>query len=182
MRTRLMPATCWALHTHHRQTMMCALGSRESCCAVSLFPLDLQLYNGIVPEALSIDGTIMRRGDRVLLVAQVDAVENGIYAAGMGRSADMRQGCRAAGSTIYIRGVTTELCHSYQCTADPSVDVVGSNALPWRKVSAVGPWLCPSVSRSRDMCALQWNKIPSDTKRLFRRFVLVAIVRLTGEL
>ena len=77
-------------------------GSREPCRVVAISNIDLST-GGL----LTIDGVTLEAGDRVLLIAQTDAVENGIYAASAGawrRAADGTQS-RAVnkGITVHIQ-------------------------------------------------------------------------------
>ena len=90
---------------------------------------------------LTVDGVVLVAGNRVLLVAQTDGVQNGIYVVAAGawaRSSDFAVGASANGVSVFVTSGTTETGTAYTCintTASfayygaPVGDIVGTDAL-----------------------------------------------------
>lgn len=82
-----------------------------------------------------IDGVVPTDGMRVLLTAQTNAVENGIYVvsgSSLVRVPDMAVSSTAAGNFIFIdgQGVANNR-QGWVCNALPGQDIVGTNPLSW---------------------------------------------------
>lgn len=90
-----------------------------------------------------IDGVSVVAGDRVLVLGQADAIENGIYiasATAWARSADMPAGSHAAGTYCFVEeGVySTNADAGFVCTTNGPDDVVGTDELAFTKFSGAG--------------------------------------------
>lgn len=85
---------------------------------------------------LTIDGVTLVAGDRVLLTAQTDPIDNGVYVAAEGawsRSADVANGdTLLSGTDIYIEEGTEHANHVQALTAEA---VVGTDAQTWAHIS-----------------------------------------------
>lgn len=81
----------------------------------------------------SIDGVTLVPGYRVLLMAQTNMVENGIYDVGsakyLTRSSDFAVGSHAAGAFAFVEMGTVRGDKGYVCITDYPNDLVGSNSL-----------------------------------------------------
>jgi hypothetical protein len=105
--------------------------------------------DGSVPLQLvpgdTVDGKQLRENDRVLLVAQTNEVQNGIYivtTTGAVRSTDLPAGSVATGVYVFVDEGVAHMDRSYVCTTD-RVDtnnnascVVGTHATQWIQFSA----------------------------------------------
>jgi hypothetical protein len=85
----------------------------------------------------SVGGVSLVAGNRVLLMAQTNAVENGVWVVAAGawsRSADMAAGSSAAGAFCFVEeGTYADV--GYVCTTNVGADVVGTNALSFTQFS-----------------------------------------------
>jgi len=91
-----------------------------------------------------IDGASPAENERVLLIAQSPATENGIWiahaAGGWLRAADMGAGYQAAGSFAFVTAGTTYADTGWVCTAPAANDTVGTDSLPFSQFSAAGTY------------------------------------------
>ena len=89
---------------------------------------------------LTIDGTVVAAGDRVLLKDQSTATENGIYIAASGawvRSTLFDTGYLAAGSVVVINSGTANATTTFQCTSAPGSDEVGTDNIIFIELTTV---------------------------------------------
>lgn len=90
----------------------------------------------------TIDGTGVIAGDRVLLTAQANAVQNGIWivatAANWTRPADFASGSHAAAAFTFIEEGTTYHDTGWVCSTNPPNDVVQANDLAFVQFSSAG--------------------------------------------
>lgn len=81
-------------------------------------------------------------GDRVLVKAQTDASQNGIYQVYAGpwiRTMDMPAGSSAAGVAVFVSEGTVSSDKVYVCTTNSGSDVVGTNTLSFSVTTGVNP-------------------------------------------
>ena len=98
----------------------------------------------VTPDSI-VDGKAVRENDRVLLIGQQNAVENGIYVVttnGLVRADDMVNGTTASGVYVFIDEGVTYMDRSFVCITDrvdtnnaPS-SIVGTFALEWVQFGA----------------------------------------------
>lgn len=91
------------------------------------------LYSNTQPS-LSIDGTTLAAGMRVLLTGQTNAVENGIYLVGstaLSRADDLAAASLASGNFVFVTSGTANGRKGYVCNALPGAETVGTHALTW---------------------------------------------------
>ena len=89
----------------------------------------------------TIDGVAVVAGNRVLLVGQTTATENGVYVVAAGawtRATDMPAGSSAASDYLFIQEGTNYADTGWVCSSDSGVDVVGTNALAFVQFSSAG--------------------------------------------
>lgn len=89
----------------------------------------------------TIDGVSITAGQRVLLVAQTDGIENGIWLAAAGawsRPSDFANGSQAATDFVFVEQGTTAADTGWVCTTNSPNDVVGTDALTWVQFSSAG--------------------------------------------
>jgi hypothetical protein len=90
-----------------------------------------------------IDGVVPTAGMRVLLVAQTNPVENGIYLVpasntALTRTTDLTTGSSASGAFVFINSTSITNGNAGRvCTSLPGSDVVGTNALTWAVFTSV---------------------------------------------
>jgi hypothetical protein len=103
----------------------------------------VSLANGELATAYAagqtVDGITLVLGDRILLAAQTDGIENGIYvvtAEQPTRSTDVPAAYSASGTYVFVDQGTVSLDRSYICISDKGSDVVGTNALQWVQFGA----------------------------------------------
>ena len=88
----------------------------------------------------TIDGVSVSADDRVAVIAQSNAVENGIYICAAGswsRSSDMAAGANAAGASFFVEQGTTNGDKGFVCTSNKAADVVGTNSLSFSQYTGV---------------------------------------------
>ena len=90
---------------------------------------------------VTIDDVILGAGDRILLKAQTNPVENGIWivpAAGNlpARPQDYATGSQASGAYVFIDQGTVWKDRSFACITDRGVDVVDTNETEWIQFSS----------------------------------------------
>ena len=90
---------------------------------------------------LTVDGVVLVAGNRVLLTAQTNGVQNGIYVVASGawaRSSDLAAGSSANGVSVFVTSGTTQTGTAYTCInttaafayyGAPVGDIVGTDAL-----------------------------------------------------
>ena len=79
--------------------------------------------------------------DRVLVRAQTNTEENGIYVSAAGawaRSDDMNAATEVAGSFVFVSGGTAYGSTGWVCTAEPDGFTLGTTAMPWSQFSSAG--------------------------------------------
>ncbi len=79
-----------------------------------------------------VDGYSVSAGDRILVRAQADGRENGVYVASAGfwaRAADLAAGASAAAAAFFASAGTENINRSFVCTNAAGGDVVGTAAL-----------------------------------------------------
>lgn len=111
---------------------------------VRLVSADNKPLSELVPGA-SVDGVQLRLNDRVLLTAQTNAVDNGIWiinASAPSRATDLAAGADASAVYAFVDEGTVYLDRSFICITDrvdvnnqPSA-IVGTNALQWVQFGA----------------------------------------------
>ena len=87
----------------------------------------------------TIDGVSILEGQRVLLAAQSDAVQNGIWEASAStwsRPTDFPTGGSAASTFVFVEKGTTYADTGWTCTTDEPNDVIDTNTLDWAQVSS----------------------------------------------
>jgi len=92
-------------------------------------PLDEQL--------VSLDGVTLSLGDRVLLMSQSSAINNGIYVVGtddLTRANDMAVSDDASGAAVFVLQGTTNADKAFVCTSDPGI--VGTDSLVFVQFSS----------------------------------------------
>ena len=96
---------------------------------------NIDLASGVA----NIDGTVLADGDRVLLTAQTDGTENGIYIVdntnGWSRSSDLPNGTQVAGKTVVVKEGSTYADSLWIFTNDDGSDVVGTDTLTFKVLS-----------------------------------------------
>jgi len=86
----------------------------------------------------TIDGVATFDGNRVLLNAQTNAVENGVWEvfnAGWTRPTDFPTGGECAGIFVFVETGATYADEGWVCTTDPPNDIIDTNPQSWAKVS-----------------------------------------------
>lgn len=90
---------------------------------------------------LTVDGVVLVAGNRVLLTAQTNGVQNGVYVVASGawaRSSDLAAGSSANGVSVFVTSGTTQVGNAYTCinttaffayAGAPVGDIVGTDAL-----------------------------------------------------
>jgi hypothetical protein len=109
------------------------LDVKASCVAIS------KAANITLSGTQTVDGVALSAGNRILVAAQTNAVDNGIYVVAAGawsRSADMAVGSNAAGAFTFIEQGTAFADSGWVCTSDAAV--VGTDALNWSQFSGAG--------------------------------------------
>jgi len=109
------------------------LDVKASCVAIS------KAANITLSGTQTVDGVALSAGNRILVAAQTNAVDNGIYVVAAGawsRSADMAVGSNAAGAFTFVEQGTAFADSGWVCTSDAAV--VGTDALNWSQFSGAG--------------------------------------------
>ena len=91
-------------------------------------------------DSQTIDGISIGAGDRVLVKAQTDGAENGIYVAASGawsRSLDMDENDEFSGSAVFVEQGTASGDQGYVCTNDGDI-TIGSTAVSWTQFTGTG--------------------------------------------
>jgi hypothetical protein len=91
--------------------------------------------------AQTVDGSSLVNGDRVLLINQTTASQNGIWIVKTGaweRPTDFKAGATVAGAFCFIEDGTTYADSGWVCTSNSGSDVVGTNALAFTQFSGAG--------------------------------------------
>ena len=91
----------------------------------------------------TIDG-VLTSTERILVMAQTDLSENGIYVTAAGawaRAADMAAASTAAGAACWINEGTLHADTKWVCTDDSGADVVGTNDLTFVQMAASTAYL-----------------------------------------
>ncbi len=92
----------------------------------------------------TIDGVSLQAGDRVLVRAQTNGVENGLYEIGTDsantwiRTDDMAAGDAVAGHLVLVKEGATYADQLFVCTNNAGSDVVGTDALSFFQLSGGG--------------------------------------------
>lgn len=89
----------------------------------------------------SIDGVAAGVGDRLLLTAQTNAIDNGIWVVQAGawsRPADFLPDSAASLNFVFVDQGTFHKDTGWLCTTDSGSDVVGTDTLAWVKFTATG--------------------------------------------
>lgn len=92
-------------------------------------------------EGAVVDGVTLGAGDRLLLRAQEDKVEQGIWQIQTGGSAptrpdDFRAGLAVSSAVVYVLGGETNQQRAFVCTAAPPADLVGQHELPFAEFTS----------------------------------------------
>jgi len=88
----------------------------------------------------TIDGVSVSANDRVAVIAQSNAVENGIYICAAGswsRASDLAAGSDAAGASFFVEQGTANGDKGFVCTSNKGADVVGTNTLSFSQYTGV---------------------------------------------
>lgn len=83
---------------------------------------------------VSVDGVSLVAGERVLLTAQANGINNGVWLVEVGawtRPTDFADGDQIAGVFVFVREGVMYTGTSWQCTNDIANDVVGVDVLTW---------------------------------------------------
>jgi len=91
----------------------------------------------------TIDGVSLIADNRVLLVGQTTASQNGIWIVKAGawvRATDLAVGASAAGSFVFVEEGTSYADTGWVCTANVGTDVVGTDSLPFSQFSGAGTY------------------------------------------
>ena len=87
-----------------------------------------------------VDGVSLSAGDRILLMGQTSAIENGVYVVAASgaptRSTDLASGFAAGGAYFFVNEGTVYKDRAYVCTSDKGMDVVGTHALVFVQFSS----------------------------------------------
>lgn len=89
----------------------------------------------------TIDGISVKVGDRVLLMSQTDATQNGIYVVQTGawtRPPDFAVGAHRASAAVFVEQGATYADNGFTLVSDPPNDVVGTNTLTWVQYTGLG--------------------------------------------
>ncbi|KAJ3082274.1 hypothetical protein HK102_001814 [Quaeritorhiza haematococci] len=100
--------------------------AKRAVKAIATDPIHLTSLPG------AIDDILILEGDRVLLVAQANAVENGLYTSTAGtyvRSSDLPNGSRASGIYVFITLGTRYANSGFLCSTPGPADVVGTDPI-----------------------------------------------------
>jgi hypothetical protein len=88
----------------------------------------------------TIDGVSLADGERILLVGQTTASQNGIWAIGTGawaRPTDFAAGSAANGAACFVSEGTAYGDTQYLCTTDVGSDVVDTDSLTWTQQNGI---------------------------------------------
>ena len=91
-----------------------------------------------------VDGVVPGALDRVLLTAQTNAVDNGIWQVDvlgttLARPADFAVGASAGANFVFVDGTGhANNDQGYLCTTPPGLDVIGTNTLTWVQYTSRG--------------------------------------------
>lgn len=87
-----------------------------------------------------VDGVVLATGNRILLAAQTNAIENGLYlvaASGApSRTTDMPAGYASSGVYVFIDEGTVYKDRAFICVTDRSSDIAGTNTLEFVQFSS----------------------------------------------
>lgn len=89
----------------------------------------------------TIDGYAAQIGDRILLTAQTNAIQNGIWVVQSGtwvRPADFAAGSHAATSFCFVEQGNTYADNGFTVSTDAPNDVVDTNTLAWTQFTGAG--------------------------------------------
>ena len=88
----------------------------------------------------TLDGVSLSTNDRVLVIDQSTASQNGIYVVGSSpaRAADLATGANAAGFFTFVEQGTVNADNGFVCTSDSGSAVVGTNNLTIAQFSGAG--------------------------------------------
>jgi hypothetical protein len=105
-------------------------------------PVIVSTTTNIVLAGLQLlDGYFTLAGDGVLVLAQTNGAQNGIYVASTGswgRRPDLTTGDAAAGTVVWVEQGVTQGQTAFVCTNVQGSDIVGVNALNWLQFSGSG--------------------------------------------
>lgn len=90
---------------------------------------------------LSIDNYTLELGDRILLLYQSNAVENGIYEVTNGtptRPLDFQSGTEASGDFVFVKQGTINASLGFICNSNSPNDIVDTNSLNFTQFTALG--------------------------------------------
>jgi len=100
----------------------------------------------------TIDGKAVSAGDRVLLMGQDDAVQNGIWQVQSGswtRPDDFAAGTHGSSAFCFVEGGDTYADNGFTCATDAPDDVIGSNPLIFTQFTGAGEILTgPGISKN----------------------------------
>lgn len=89
----------------------------------------------------TIDNVVLVTGDRILVIGQTTATENGIYIVDGGawsRSTDFEAGFNAANTYLFVQEGSTNADTGWICTNDTGTDVIGTDAIEFVQFSRAG--------------------------------------------
>lgn len=90
---------------------------------------------------MTLDGAPVNIGDRVLLMFQTDARQNGIWVVQSGnwtRPADFANNAHAATTYVFVEEGTNYGDNGFVCNTDAPNDVIGTNNLAWTQFTGAG--------------------------------------------
>jgi hypothetical protein len=89
----------------------------------------------------TVDGIALVAGNRVLVTAQTNAVQNGIWVVASGnwtRPLDYQTGASAAASYTFVEEGSVNADNGFVCTTDPGADTVDTSQTVWSQFSGAG--------------------------------------------
>ena len=108
-----------------------------------------------------VDGMTLATGDRILVMGQTDAIQNGIYvvnATGVAptRGSDLDVGFGASGTYVFVDQGTVYQDRAFVCITDKGADIVGTHPLAFvqfssRSSAAAGHGLVTGVAEELDV-------------------------------
>jgi hypothetical protein len=110
------------------------LNLKAACLAVAT-------QNITLSGTQTVDGVALVAGNRVLVIGQTDAKQNGIWLVQSGnwtRPPDFASGSASASSFTFVEEGTNNADNGYTMVSDPPNDVVDTSPLMWSQFSAAG--------------------------------------------
>lgn len=100
----------------------------------------------------TVDGIALATGDRVLLIGQTNAVQNGIWVVQAGnwtRPKDFAGGARAAATFCFVERGTVYQDNGFTCVTDAPTDVIDTNSTQWTQFTGAGEIITgPGITKS----------------------------------